>query len=387
MSIVKIRQNKLFYSNRISRRELLKLGTFAAAGLGAGALLSGCSAASFQPASTPAPTATLPPRATNTPEPTATFTPTNTPLPTITTIPTYTPVSTTVFSNNRTVSTQNKRVLRILEMGKQDGIPILYHHGTPESRLLFDQWYQDAASHGIRLIGYDRPGYGDSTAYAGRSVASAAEDVSAIVKELGINKLMVVGISGGGPHALACAALLPDLVVAAAVLASPAPYNADGLDWFSGLSPDNVEEFQAALKGADALRKVVDVTVPYFKTIDPASFYSGTKSTLSASDASLFTESLSNYLLKAIQEGLKNGSDGWVEDDLAIIAPWGFDPSQIKIPTLIIHNEQDVLVPFLQGKWLASKIKNAETRFGAGGHLPLLLRIPEANNWLLSKWK
>ncbi|MBI4661871.1 MAG: alpha/beta hydrolase [Verrucomicrobia bacterium] len=112
------------------------------------------------------------------------------------------------------------------------------HRGTPQSRLLYDLWVEDAQSRGIRLIGYERPGYGGSTAHPGRTVDSAANDVAAIAKELDLNRLLVWGVSGGGPHALACAALLPGLVVAAAVLASPALYPAEGLDYFAGMGGD-----------------------------------------------------------------------------------------------------------------------------------------------------
>ena len=155
-------------------------------------------------------------------------------------------------ANDRTVTTQDGRKLRISEAGQPDGIPVLVHHGTPGSRLLYQPWVEDAQSRGIRLISYERPGYGGSTPHPGRSVASVADDVSAIAEHLNLDLLCVWGASGGGPHALACAALLPDLVVAAAAIASPAPYHADGLDWLAGMV------FQAAnIKGSPESSSVV----------------------------------------------------------------------------------------------------------------------------------
>jgi pimeloyl-ACP methyl ester carboxylesterase len=118
------------------------------------------------------------------------------------------------------------------------------HNGTPNSRHLFAPVAADAAARGLRLIGYDRPGYGGSTPQPGRTVAGCAADVRAICAELGIARLAMWGISGGGPHLLACAALLPDLVVAAASLASLAPSGAEGLDWFDGMGQDNVDDFK-----------------------------------------------------------------------------------------------------------------------------------------------
>src|SRR5215210_4113062 len=138
-------------------------------------------------------------------------------------------------THDRTISTEHGYKLRIIEAGQSDGIPILVHNGTPGSRLLYHPWVKDAETRGIRLISYDRPGYGGSTPQPGRTVASAANDVAAIANELELSRLSVWGVSGGGPHALACAALLPNLVVAAAALASPAPYQADGLDWLAGM--------------------------------------------------------------------------------------------------------------------------------------------------------
>jgi pimeloyl-ACP methyl ester carboxylesterase len=117
---------------------------------------------------------------------------------------------------SRIVSTRDGRVLRVVEAGRSDGIPVIEHHGTPDSRLLYERWIVAAQARGIRLSSYDRPGYGGSSPQPGRTVAAAAEDVAAITQALGLKRLFVWGASGGGPHALACAALLPDLVVTAA---------------------------------------------------------------------------------------------------------------------------------------------------------------------------
>src|SRR6266853_5701986 len=127
-------------------------------------------------------------------------------------------------ASNLTISTEDGRKIRISEAGQPDGVPVLVLRGSPHSRLLYDRWVEDAQSRGITLICYERPGYGGSTRHPGRTVASAADDVPAIAKDLGLNRLLVWGVSGGGPHALPCAALLPGLVVAAAAVGSIAPY-------------------------------------------------------------------------------------------------------------------------------------------------------------------
>src|SRR5579862_5117750 len=133
------------------------------------------------------------------------------------------------------VSTDDGRVLQVLECAAADGPPVLTLHGSPGSRLQFERDVQRAERMGIRLLSYDRPGYGGSSRDEGRSVADCATDIRAIAGALGIERLAVWGISGGGPHAVACAALLGDLVPAVAVLAAAAPWGASGLDYFAGM--------------------------------------------------------------------------------------------------------------------------------------------------------
>ena len=142
----------------------------------------------------------------------------------------------------RTVHTRDGRTLAVEDRGDAAGRPVVVHMGTPNSRHLYDRNVRDAAERGLRLIGYDRPGYGESSPQPGRTVADCADDVRAICAELGIDRLATWGISGGGPHVLACAALLPDLVTAVASLASPAPYGAEGLDYFAGMGQDNIDD-------------------------------------------------------------------------------------------------------------------------------------------------
>ena len=174
-------------------------------------------------------------------------------------------------TQERTILTESGREIQIFEAGKPGGVPILVHSGTPGSRLLNPKWVEDALSRGIRLIGYDRPGYGGSTVFPGRTVANAADDVAAIANALNLDRLAIWGHSGGGPHALACAALQPNLVFAAAALASPAPYEADGLDWLAEMGESNIAESGAALEGRDALEPFIEVEAPGLLAADPES--------------------------------------------------------------------------------------------------------------------
>jgi pimeloyl-ACP methyl ester carboxylesterase len=287
----------------------------------------------------------------------------------------------------RIISTADGRQLRVGEAGQPDGVPVLVLRGTPQSRLLYDGWVADAQSRGLRLISYERPGYGASTPHRGRSVASAANDVAAIAKALGVNRLLIWGVSGGGPHALACAALLPSLVVAAAALASPAPYPAEGLDYFAGMGETNVAETKAALQSREACEQVVGADAAELLGADSESLLQAFRSLLCPADAAVLTRGFADFVIRSVQEGIKARIDGWVDDEMAFVAPWGFDLSQIQIPVLLMHGEQDQMVPVSHGKWLAGRIGTAETRFlPDDGHLTLSVsRIPEVHAWLLSK--
>jgi pimeloyl-ACP methyl ester carboxylesterase len=161
-----------------------------------------------------------------------------------------------------TVCTPDGRMLAVEESGDPAGRPVLVHTGTPGSRHLYGPVVRDAAARGLRLISYDRPGYGGSSPQPGRTVANCAGDVRAICAELGIDRLAMWGMSGGGPHVLAYAALLPDLVTAAASLASVAPYDAEGLDYYAGMGEENVDDDRLFFTDEAAARAKLDKDLP-----------------------------------------------------------------------------------------------------------------------------
>lgn len=285
------------------------------------------------------------------------------------------------------VATQDGRVLKVLEDGDRVGRPVLVHNGMPNSRLLFASDVRSAQRLGIRLISYDRPGYGGSTRRPGRSVADCAEDVRAIARALDIDRLGVWGISGGGPHAIACAAVLPDLVMSVAVLASVAPWGAEGLDYFAGTGEWNVEQVSLMLEDPAAARAKCEDNRVQMLTQTLPELMEFLKTLLAPVDAAALTGELGQYVIDATRSGMATSSDGWWDDGLAILEPWGFEFGSIRIPVLLLHGRHDRFVPFAHGEWLARTIPGVEARLtDDDGHLTLTTHhLDEVHSWLLER--
>jgi len=258
---------------------------------------------------------------------------------------------------------------------------VIVHHGTPSSDALHPWWVEDAKQRGIDLVGYLRPGYGDAPRAEGRDIAWVAADVARFADERGIGEFATWGISGGAPHALACAALLPDRVIAAAALAGPTPYGAEGLDWLDGMGEGNIVEFGAALDGEDALRPLLEQEAALMLSGQDSGF----ETLLSPPDQAILPE-LQAFLGQSFAESIGGGIDGWLDDDIAFVQPWGFDLADIPVPVLLLHGVQDVFVPVEHGRWLARRIPGVDARIlDDEGHLSLYARIPEVHEWLLAQ--
>ena len=284
----------------------------------------------------------------------------------------------------RTVRTPDGRTLAVEDAGDPAGRVVLVHDGTPNSRHLYGPSVADAAARGLRLIGYDRPGYGGSTPQPGRSVADCASDVRAICAALEIDRLAMWGWSGGGGHVLACAALLPDLVVAAASLASPAPYKAEGLDYFAGMDQDDAADIRLLLTDPQAARAKIDKNREGFLSASASDLAQALGSFLAPADAAVLPGGMATWMAYAVHDGLAPGSQGLWDDSRADVGPWGFELAHITVPVLLLHGRQDKLVPFGHGQWLATHIPGVEARLlDNDGHLTLLEhRVSDVHAWL-----
>ena len=285
----------------------------------------------------------------------------------------------------RELETDDGRRLRVYEAGAATGPLVLVHHGTPGAGVLWQRWIEQAAGAGIRLASYDRPGYGGSDRRPGRSVADAAADAAAVADVLGAPRFATWGISGGGPHALACAALLPERVTAAASLAGVAPRTADGLDWSAGMGGENQDEFGAAERGEQPLRGYLAPTREGVLAATPATLQAEFATLLSPVDVAALGRGVASFLHESFQSGLEPGYEGWLDDDLAFVSPWGFEPADVRVPVLLLQGRQDLMVPFEHGRWLAGRLPTVEARLAEDhGHLTLLEDLSPVHEWLLA---
>ena len=286
----------------------------------------------------------------------------------------------------RTIATRDGRSLTLYEGGDAGGLAVIVHHGSPSSGLLYERWLDHAAANGIRLIGFDRSGYAGSTRHRGLSVSTAASDVEAIADVLSLERFATWGISGGGPHALACAALCGDRLTAAASVAGVAPWGAEGLDWLAGMGEGNVTEFGAVLEGEDALRPLLDRQRAAMLAAGPEELTGVLGSLLGDADRAVLFGGIAAWMDAAHRNGLRDSADGWLDDDLAFVAPWGFEPGAVTRPVLIVQGGDDRFVPRSHGEWLATNVPGADAWIDdADGHLTLIeRRISDVHGWLLA---
>ena len=254
------------------------------------------------------------------------------------------------------------RTLAYEEQGDSDGVPVFSLHGTPGSRLSgLHPDPEEVSEAGLRLITYDRPGYGGSTRRHGRSVVDCVSDIVTIADELGLELFAVTGGSGGAPHALAAAARLPERVTRAECNVGPAPYEAEGLDYFAGMDPENVKELGWALAGEETLAAELEREAQKALDrleVDPAALLSEFE--LSEADrAVLAHEVVKQRMRTSFREAMAQGIGGWIDDDLACVRPWGFDLAEIRVPVRVRYGATDVLVPAAHGAWLAAHIPGA----------------------------
>jgi pimeloyl-ACP methyl ester carboxylesterase len=287
-----------------------------------------------------------------------------------------------------TVPTPDGRSLEVLVSGTEDGFPLVSHHGTPQGAVHDEAMAAAARSRGLRLVQFSRPGYGASSrrpdGATTATVADDAADVTAILDHLGLGEFVTLGWSGGGPRALACAAMLPGRCLAAVSGVGLAPEEEFDGELTDGMGGENVAEFGAARQGSEALTKLLeDVAVNTF-TATAADVADALGTLAPPVDRAALTGDVAEWVAATFRRAGVQGIAGWHDDDLTLLLPWGFAVRDITVPVSVWQGTEDKMVPFAHAEWLAANIPGARRHLVEGeGHLSLMKRMPEILDDLL----
>lgn len=290
--------------------------------------------------------------------------------------------------SERDIALRDGRTLHIFDVGDTGGNAVVVHHGTPGSGLLYPPDVELARERGLRLISYDRAGYGESTPDPGRTVASVAADVVDVLDALGVERFATFGASGGCPHALALGALLAERCAGVAVIASPMPWEAEGIDFLAGQGEQNLLEWAAALEGPESLERFLEQEADEIREATPEQLREVLSTLLPPVDAAVLTGARAEHAKEDMGRAVRPGVAGWRDDDLAFTRPWGFALSEIAVPVLLWQGVQDLMVPVAHGRWLAERVPGVEAHISEDdGHLSIAVgRLGEILDWVSARF-
>lgn len=241
---------------------------------------------------------------------------------------------------------------------------LLFHVGTPSAAIVYPGFVAAATDRGLRTATYSRGGFGRSSRRPGRSVADEAAIAAALADRLGYERFFTVGWSGGGPVALACAALLPDRVRACLTMASPAPRQEAGTAWDAWVPVDQRRDWDVlASDDQSALLDDFQAQVTIFSQITPAGLSSLGGPPDMRALAYRHEQEIAPYLTRSLRRAVLQGFAGYLDDNIAQARAWGFRVADIRVPVVVRHGELDRLVDVEHGRWLAATIPGARGVF------------------------
>ncbi|PSR22730.1 MAG: alpha/beta hydrolase [Sulfobacillus acidophilus] len=281
-------------------------------------------------------------------------------------------------NNDEVLTLPDGRQLAYVCVGDPVGVPVVWHSGTPQGAGFPPSIVKWVQQHPIWLIGYSRPGYGASTRKPGYRVVDAVADVLVLCEALGIGRFATMGGSGGGPYALACAAKMPDRVHRAAVFSSLAPYPADNLDYWAGMSPHNVQSMQMALADPDAFATFLREMWAGMSQMTPEDLMRSLDPSLLETHRDQIMED-AVWSMEHARHVLASGVEGWADDARALLHPWGFSLAEVAVPVTVVTGDADEMVPAAHAHWLAERLPQAQLRiYPQEGHVATaILHVPE----------
>jgi pimeloyl-ACP methyl ester carboxylesterase len=275
-----------------------------------------------------------------------------------------------------TLKLTDGRFFEYFDNGIASQSAVIFHHGTPGHASAWGSWLELCASRGIRALSYSRAGYGVSDRNEGRTVAANNNDIIELLDSFGITSFISIGWSGGGPHALATT--LARGCKGAISLAGVGAYGVGDLDFLEGMGPENHEEFGEALLGTDALEIWMEKNAVAYKEITADEIREALGGLVGDADKAALAGAFAEENATSFRKGLAVSFDGWIDDDIAFIQPWGFDLSAITLPIILWQGDQDLMVPHAHSYWLEKHIPTAQLKFVEGhGHLSLISTYKE----------
>jgi pimeloyl-ACP methyl ester carboxylesterase len=282
-----------------------------------------------------------------------------------------------------TLELRDGRLLAWREYGPEHGTPVLRFQGTPGSRKSRHPREDSYVRLGVRVLVFDRPGYGKSTRLDGRGISVVADDAAQLLDHVGLGQVHAIGGSGGGPHVLAFAARHPERVNAVTVVVGGAPLEEPEVQGLIGLNRDG---WYAAHEGWDAMFGLL-APVQEQVLADPLAQFRAIMDAAPESDKAVMEDpDWQRVLVEDVTEALGPGAEGWADEAMALILDWDFDPTEVRSSVVWWHGEHDANAPISAVRRLLSRMDGVDLRaWGDSGHLEPFRRHDEILGELLSR--
>ncbi len=269
------------------------------------------------------------------------------------------------------------RTLACLALGEPGGAPVMYFHGYPGSRLEGRLAAGAARRLGLRLLAPDRPGFGDSSFQPGRTIGAWAADIARLADRFALERFAVVGVSGGGPYALACAARIPERVSRVALVCALGPTGRKGL--IDGMVTLNRLALAVGSRLPSLARLVIDLAARLVRR-HPERYLAYMLASAPPADRTVLADAGYRALFAdSTAAALRQGGRGAAWEFTLLARPWDFRLEEVPAPVRIWHGLADNIVPPAMARRLAAALPHSEPHYLPDeGHFSLVVRHLDA---------